>query len=46
VVTLGYCRLLVLDVADFSSLLGADPELRRSIDLVARQRLGQRVETA
>jgi CPA1 family monovalent cation:H+ antiporter len=46
VVTLGYCRLLVLEVGDFSRLLAADPDLRRSIDKVARQRLGQRVETA
>jgi CPA1 family monovalent cation:H+ antiporter len=45
VVTLSYCRLLVLEVGDFSSLLGSDPALRRSIDQVARQRLGQRVET-
>lgn len=46
VVALSYCRLLVLSAADFRRLLDADPELRRSIDRVARQRLGQPVEPA
>src|SRR3546814_9430429 len=41
VVALSYCRLLVLSAADFRRLLDADPELRRSIDRVARRRLGQ-----
>lgn len=46
VVALGYCRLLVLNAADFRRLLESDPELKRSIDRVARQRLGQEVEPA
>ncbi len=46
VVALSYCRLLVLSAADFHRLLDADPEMRRSIDRVARQRLGQAVEPA
>lgn len=46
VVALGYCRLLVLSAVDFRRLLLADPELRRSIDQVARQRLGRPMETA
>lgn len=46
VVALGYCRLLVLEVGAFSRLLSGDRELRRAIDRVARQRLGQRIETA
>jgi CPA1 family monovalent cation:H+ antiporter len=44
VVALSYCQLLVLSAADFHRLLDADPELRRSIDRVARRRLGQTVE--
>jgi hypothetical protein len=34
----------VLSAADFPSLRDADPEVRRSIDRVARRRLGQTVE--
>lgn len=41
VVALGYCQLLALYVRDFRRLLRADPGLRRRIDAVARQRLGE-----
>lgn len=44
VVALGFCRLLVLSAADFHRLLETDPELKRTIDEVAQQRLGRRAE--
>jgi CPA1 family monovalent cation:H+ antiporter len=39
VVTLGFCRLLVLYARDVDALLGTDPALRQQIDEVARRRL-------
>ena len=39
VVTLGFCRLLVLDSGDFDTLMQADPLLRAQIDHVARERM-------
>jgi CPA1 family monovalent cation:H+ antiporter len=39
VVSLGYCRLLVLQVEDMQRLLDSDPALRRHIDEVARRRM-------
>jgi CPA1 family monovalent cation:H+ antiporter len=37
---LGYCSLLTLFAGDFSRLLSEDAEMKRTIDEVARQRLG------
>jgi hypothetical protein len=37
---LGYCSLLTLFAGDFSRLLAEDAEMKRTIDEVARQRLG------
>jgi CPA1 family monovalent cation:H+ antiporter len=37
---LGYCSLLTLLAGDFSRLLSEDAEMKRTIDEVARQRLG------
>ena len=37
---LGYCSLLTLFAGDFSRLLAEDSEMKRTIDEVARQRLG------
>jgi CPA1 family monovalent cation:H+ antiporter len=37
---LGYCSLLALFAGDFARLLSEDTEMKRTIDTVARQRLG------
>ncbi len=37
---LGYCSLLTLYAGDFARLLSEDPDMKRTIDAVARQRLG------
>ena len=37
---LGYCSLLTLFAGDFARLLAEDSEMKRTIDEVARQRLG------
>ena len=42
VVADSYCHLLVLEARDFQRLLRASPEIRKSIELVADQRLGRR----
>lgn len=39
VVSLGYCRLLVLRVEDMQPLLDSDPALRKHIDAVAQRRM-------
>lgn len=41
VVALSYCRLLVLQAKDFSSLLSTDESLKSRIDEVAKKRLGE-----
>jgi CPA1 family monovalent cation:H+ antiporter len=41
VTALGFCDLLVLTVRDFRRLLDANPEMRATIEQVARQRLSE-----
>jgi CPA1 family monovalent cation:H+ antiporter len=40
VTAIGYCRLLMLQARDFDRIVDRDPQLRATIDEVARRRLG------